>query len=192
MIDENMFSIYRKEVLKYLTPLNGDHLFDKILTADAFESNKIFLCYPALFADAFGLDIKSQPVKNISTAGYLYFYSLLKIDDLFDAASASIGARVMTFILKSHEESIKILTGYFNGRSAFWKAWDKLHHSYYSNIIFEKQIPDKEVLQDGVYDQLAVARNSIGLIALEAIMHLQTRPQKSNTTNWCRYITISQ
>lgn len=178
MIDEGKFLLLKQEVINYLTPLNTDMLFDNMLSENAFESNKMFLCYPALFADAYNIKFTTSEIKQITIAGYLYFYSLLKIDDLFDAASTKMGEKVMMFILKSHEEAIKILSTYFSIQSPFWQSWNSLHQTYYDNFANEIKIKSRKRIDEETYDQLAMNRNVIGLIALSAVYHLQHNHEK--------------
>ncbi len=186
MIDEDTFLLYRHEVEKYVAPLNSEGLFDSILNNDAFESNKIFLCYPYLFGTALDLPAKHPAIKSIAVAGYLYFYSLLKIDDLFDAASETMGAKVMMFILKSHEEAIKILSQYFNIECPFWQNWNRLHDTYYHNIVQEKKLRQQKAISKYKYDQIAIRRNAVGLVALEAVRHLK------KNTNDSRYLALTR
>jgi len=103
---------------------------------------------------------------------------MLKIDDLFDVASTRMGEKVMMFILKSHEEAIKILSTFFSIQSPFWQNWNSLHQTYYDNIAKENKIKSRKRIDEEMYNQIAMNRNAVGLIALTAVYHLQNNHGK--------------
>ena len=94
MLDSLLFKEIKEHILGYLRERNESGIFSEIMTDDAFVTNKVFVCYPALFADALKMDHRSNIVKQVAAAGYIYFYSLLKVDEALDDPGTANGVLV--------------------------------------------------------------------------------------------------
>jgi squalene-hopene/tetraprenyl-beta-curcumene cyclase len=173
MLDSLLFKEIKEYILGYLRERNESGVFSEIMTDDAFVTNKVFVCYPALFADALKMDNQSGLIKQITAAGYIYFYSLLKVDEALDDPGKNADKKSLIFIFRAHEETLKILCDIFNSNSVFWTQWNEKHNTYYSNSIAEAEaFKTKKRLSLMEYEKIAVSRNGLGLIALDCIYQL--------------------
>jgi hypothetical protein len=132
------------------------------------KDSEFYLFYPRLFSESFNIQ-DSQDLKLLCVAGYLYYQSIINLDQSFDSKAKSINLRNMFIISICQEESLKILGHLFSPNSDFWKCWGvrKIHH--YDGIEAEKL---RRVYKESDYYNLACNKSSFGKVAIDALHFL--------------------
>lgn len=129
------------------------------------KSPEFYEYYPKLFT-AFFPNIDSELVKELSSAGFLYYQSLLFLDAVIDDHDIT----KLTFSLAFQEEAIKKLTHIFGLDSIFWKTWNQRKKEYQQAISIEKGLSlQKSTVSFSKYKNLADLKAAFGKIAIDSM-----------------------
>jgi len=130
------------------------------------SSDQIYTQYPQLFGTAFN-NIEEQKIETLNTAGYLYYKSVLLLDELIDNEATSSKIEQLFLSNKLQEESIKLLTSVFGLDNTFWDLWSKRQQEYFRAIQLEKQLNSKSNFKK--YQQVADLKAAFGKVAIDCL-----------------------
>lgn len=99
------------------------------------KSPKFYQEYPLLFKLYFP-DLDEQTINKLSDIGYLYYHSILMLDELIDDKNI----RSLPKMLMLQERAIKGLAYMFDGESEFWTYWETRKSEYFEAAQAEKKI----------------------------------------------------
>jgi hypothetical protein len=183
------FEYYSKETLKLIENskyqlkefLISQHISDeiiKIILDDNFINNnpKYYLYYPYLFKEYFP-SVTKEYLNMLSVAGYLYFRATLLMDQTFDNKTKK--SEITDFIIVNvcQEESLKILSSFFDKRSEFWSIWQQRKSEYLRAYLIEKKMT--EINDFSEYENLADLKSTFGKIAIDCLYHLENNKNYS-------------
>ncbi|MBP6024461.1 prenyltransferase/squalene oxidase repeat-containing protein [Ferruginibacter sp.] len=167
---DSLFTLYVDYIRKYLFRYNKDKAFKEIMSNDAFDSNKFFVLYISLFADAYKVSPTEEKVKELTVASYLYFYSILKLDSFVDGNTEKASFKNLYFIIQAQEFANQILTKHFPLDSKFWNKWTFRNQCFFSNVQREITDPNLYVSTNyKKYTSVVKNRNILALIAKDVI-----------------------
>ena len=120
----------------YIDSLQIDKQSKFLLKDGTFIDNNFafYLCYPYLFSSAFKID--EEKVATLSIAGYLYYKSIIFMDELLDINNMSM--TLITKITICQEESIKLLSSFFPLLTPFWRNWNQRRLEYFNAYHIDK------------------------------------------------------
>ncbi len=150
--------VYNSEVL------NLEYIYEQ------FKKNpSIYLFYPYLFKDPFGLK-DSRDLEKLSIAGFLYYLSLLQSDYLIDNKEEKDGKFIKEKIFLIEAligQSIKILSELFDYNSDFWNFWNKRKKEYHESILHESESTYNNFEID-VYKKIAENKSAFAKVAIDS------------------------
>ena len=126
--------------------------------------------YPKLFHSYFH-EINNNEVDDLSKAGYLYYQSVLFLDDLIDDKDFSGLPKMMFY----QEETIKILSSIYEIESDFWKYWNKRKKEYFEAVKIEKKSQIENSTDFFVYKDLADKKSTFGKVAIDSLFLLSDK-----------------
>jgi len=129
-------------------------------------SDRLYTQYPQLFASAFN-NIEEQEIETLNAAGYLYYKSVLLLDELIDNDTTSSKIEQLFLSNKLQEESIKLLTSVFGLDNTFWDLWSKRQQEYFKAIQLEKQLSSQPNFKK--YQQVADLKAAFGKVAIDCL-----------------------
>lgn len=149
---------YPKEILQQVTD-------SKFIS----ENPDFYCCYPYLFEKYFEID-NPKNLQIVAAAGFLYYRSLLFIDDIFDSG-ISKGKFNLYFISNiCQEECIKLLCSIFSLHSKFWGKWDMRKIEYAKAYILERDLNSNKSYD--YFEVIADYKSAFGKIAIDALYNL--------------------
>jgi|SRR6218665_1641423 len=159
----------------YVKKLPIQQKFKEILIDKSFvDKNPIFyLQYPQLFCHAF--DIEKEQVEELAIAGFLFYRSVLFLDDVADNNSLDN----LPLALGCQEEAIKILALIFDKDSEFWHLWNRRKEEYFKAILTEKTLLNQSNVSQETYLQLADLKSTFGKSAIDAL-HILSHKKYTN------------
>lgn len=126
--------------------------------------------YPKLFHNYFH-EINDKEINDLSNAGYLYYQSVLFLDDLIDDKDFSGLPKMMFY----QEETIKILSSIYEIESDFWKYWNKRKKEYFEAVKIEKKSQIENSTDFFVYKDLADKKSTFGKVAIDSLFLLSDK-----------------
>lgn len=138
-----------------------------------------YLYYPYLYNSSYNYHNDSI-LKKLSIAGFLYYKSIIYIDDVFDNKEGKDTFNKFTISNICQEEAIKLLSDLFNIDSNFWKIWNKRKFEYFKAYELDKVSHNIQSYRD--YEILADYKSSFGKIAIDALYILTEERNKSDYT----------
>lgn len=149
---------------------------DKIVEKNFIQSNpKYYMIYPFFFNEYFKVD-NFKILQTISLSGFLYYKSLIFIDNIFDKSSGILSFDDYMIANICQEESIKLLTSVFEWDSIFWKYWNMRKKEY--ALAFEMERNPKNVDYNW-FKKLADFKSAFGKIAIDSL-HLISENENDN------------
>jgi hypothetical protein len=167
VLEKNSISIALKQLLKNSSSKN--ELADQIYTQ-----------YPELFVTAFN-NIEKNEIEKLNTAGFLYYKSVLLLDDLIDNKTSSSKADQLFLSNKLQEESIKLLTSVYGLDTTFWDLWSKRQQEYFKAIALEKKLAIKPNYKK--YQQVAALKAAFGKVAIDCLHVLSKNKDEEKYTD---------
>lgn len=124
--------------------------------------------------------VKTDLVK-ITSYGFLYYVSLLKIDSLIDKNSAIISKDILDSF-QFVEIAIKGLSSLYGSENVFWSNFDACKQQYYKGIMLENQLKntDFECTQD-FFEYLAECKSAFCyayIYALDSLKKVENIKEK--------------
>lgn len=149
----------------YSDSLQIDKESKRLLKDSFFIDNNFafYLCYPYLFASAFNVDEKK--VADLSIAGYLYYKSIIFMDELLDKNKISM--ELVTKITICQEEAIKLLSSIFPLSSQFWKNWNQRRIEYLNAFHVDKVLLNVKSFKE--FEVHAGNKSAFGKVAIDAL-----------------------
>lgn len=139
------------------------------------DNPSYYLYYPYLFNTAFNF-YDDDILKKLAIAGFLYYKSIIYIDDIFDNKKGDNVFHKYTISNICQEETIKLLSDIFNINSNFWKIWNKRKFEYFKAYQLDKVSHNIKSYND--YKVLADYKSSFGKIAIDSLYILSREKQK--------------
>lgn len=140
------------------------------------DNPSYYVYYPYLFSSIFEF-YDDNKLKKLSTAGFLYYKSIIYIDDIFDNKESKDAFYKFTISNICQEETIKLLSSLFQIDSDFWKIWNKRKSEYFKAYHLDKVSHNIKNFSD--YEKLADYKSSFGKIAIDSL-HLLTDKKQAN------------
>jgi len=166
----------------YINKLNIPESIRNILESEEFakENPSYYLEYPALFSQVF--DVEEQMVELLCVSGFLYYRSLISMDQLIDEGidtNSKSSSYIPLVISTCQEETIKILSHIFGIDSEFWKVWNERKSEFLYAMQLEKKMNQNSIpFEISLYYDLAEKKSSMGKIAIDSL-HLLSQQTKS-------------
>ena len=140
--------------------LSRDHVFHR-----EFD---IYPVYPHLFRPYFS-QIPIHQLRQLATAGYLYYLSLVSIDRLMDSQKQKFDPQNLAIIFFCQEECIKMLTHLFGAENeAFWKIWNLRKEEQQYGFYLEKKLNYNSTVKTEDYEKIAAAKSAVAKVAIDA------------------------
>ncbi|MDR0506832.1 MAG: hypothetical protein LBH32_08475 [Dysgonamonadaceae bacterium] len=131
------------------------------------KSPEYYRHYPRLFHKYFE-DIDKRIIDELSEAAYVYYKSVLLIDNIIDNKKIENIFQISTL----QEKTIKILTSIFGINADFWKYWDCRKQEFAEAVDIERKlIIQKEVAWED-YTSLADKKSAMGKMAIDSLYQL--------------------
>ncbi|XLS28966.1 hypothetical protein ACJD0Z_17435 [Flavobacteriaceae bacterium M23B6Z8] len=143
----------------------------EILNEEFIARNpEFYLYYPFLFNTLFDY-YNEELLTKIAIAGFLYYKSIIFLDDIFDNAKSQ--NKFYKYIIANicQEETIKILTDIFGSESEFWSLWN-LRKMEYAKA-FKIGSLDHEKFDYPTFETLTDYKCAFGKIGIDAL-HILT------------------
>lgn len=154
------------------------HIVDDICDQSFINDNpSYYLYYPYLFNSAFDF-YDDDKLKKLAIAGFLYYKSIIYIDDIFDNKKVSNIFHKYTISNICQEETIKLLSSLFNINSNFWKIWNKRKFEYFKAYQLGNESHNIKSYKN--YEILADYKSSFGKIAIDALFILSNEKYRDN------------
>ena len=145
-------------------------LAEKLKKTD--QSPSFYRQFPALFLPYFSINKKShKTIHDLSEAGYLYYLSLLQMDQLIDEGNL----RVVPLMINLQEQAVKSLTNLFGADSDFWIYWDSRKKDYFEAIKIERSLKEEKTVSIDSYKELADKKVAFSKIAVDALFIISGR-----------------
>jgi hypothetical protein len=158
----------------YVKLLPVDDTLKEYILEERFikENPSFYSYYPLLFERVFK---PIGDVKLLSIAGFLYYKSILTIDNVFD--KETFDSKLYFLANFCQEEAIKILTSLFSLDSVFWSFWNKRKKEYAYALHIDKTLKNANSAED--FERLAECKSAIGKVAIDAlhIMSIQVNDE---------------
>jgi hypothetical protein len=151
------------------------------LKSDSIEekvSDQLYTQYPQLFSLAFS-NVKKQEIEALNISGFLYYKSILLLDELIDSKTGS-KAEQLFLSNKLQEESIKLLTSVFGLDNTFWDLWSKRQQEYFKAVELEKQLALNPSYKK--YQQVADLKAAFGKVAIDCL-HILSKDKNQEKHN---------
>lgn len=152
------------DLSRYINALSIDENTKQvILNKEFIEKNpSIYLYYPYLYNEAFNV---IGNIKKLSIAGFLYYRSIIYLDDLLDNKKS--GVKSIIHISICQEESIKILSSLFPLESSFWSIWNKRRCEYLQAYKMDKAMQNSSSFRN--FEKLADYKSAFGKVAIDGL-----------------------
>lgn len=131
-----------------------------------------YLYYPYLFNNYFKIN-NEKTLNLISIAGFLYYKSIILIDDIFDNKNSSNKFQKYFVANICQEETVKILSSFFDKDSNFWDTWNTRKFEYAKAYKLDKTLKNLENYED--FEKLADYKSAFGKIAIDCLFHLSNK-----------------
>lgn len=155
--------------------LAEEHI-QEILNEDFISKNpEFYLYYPFLFNTLFNY-YDEDTLTQISIAGFLYYKSIIFLDDIFDNTKSK--NKFYKYIIANicQEETIKILTGVFGVESEFWTLWNRRKIEYAK--AFKIGSSDFKKFDYPTFEMLADYKCAFGKIGIDALYILTDKQHR--------------
>jgi len=148
----------------YINNLNlNEETKNQILDENFIQGNpSYYINYPSLFCDVFSA---KGEIKLLHIAGFLYYKSIIYLDELFDNVKSKTNRIILINICQ--EECIKILSSFFDLKSVFWKIWNQRRQEYLSAYKIDKITQNITSFHD--FEKLADYKSAFGKIAIDTL-----------------------
>jgi|TARA_E500000318_G_scaffold46428_1_gene43766 hypothetical protein len=169
--NDNLFKESHENIQRYLDGLGyPKEVIENICFQKFIQNNPdYYLYYPYLFDSAFDFSDK-KVLEMLSIAGFLYYRSIILMDDIFDNKEETSNFNDFLTINICQEETIKILCTFFEKDSLFWHIWGKRKLEYLKAYRLDKQ--SHNIFSFGEYEVLCDYKSSFGKIAIDALFVL--------------------
>ena len=180
--DDNLFKEAIENVQIYLNGLGyPKEVIDNICYQKFIRNNPdYYLYYPYLFNSAFDFSDK-EVLDMLSIAGFLYYRSIILMDDIFDNKKETSNFNVFLTINICQEETVKILSTFFETDSEFWDIWGKRKFEYVKAYKLDKQ--SHNISSFAEYEVLCDYKSSFGKIAIDALFVLTGKHYRNEYQN---------
>lgn len=133
------------------------------------KSPVFYQYYPRLFR-AYFPEVEQTLIRRLSDTGYIYYHSLLLLDDLIDDKKVSSLAKMILL----QEEAIKSLSFIYGKDSEFWFYWEKRKKEYFDAVKIEKGLHYQNANWE-MYADLADKKSAFGKIAIDCLFVLSDK-----------------
>lgn len=159
---------YLKEYIHYINSLHVNDSFKEVLAdTGLIHGNPLYyLYYPCLFSTCFA--VSQSQLDKLCIAGYLYYQSVIFLDEVIDDNKKDN----IALVLICQEESIKILTSIFGLESNYWKLWNNRRSEYFKAIQIEKKLFNNPNTTFHEYVKLADYKAAFGKAAVDSVFIL--------------------
>jgi hypothetical protein len=134
-----------------------------------------YLYYPYLFKQYFDVT-DNQSLDLLSIAGYLYYRSVIIIDEIFDNDKSSNKFGKYIVANTCQEEAVKILSEFFDVDSDFWNTWNYRKIEYAQAYKLDKSLQKIHSYEE--YETLADCKSAFGKIAIDCLFHISGKKSK--------------
>jgi hypothetical protein len=167
-----MFDFYLKQFQQYVKFLKiSKNIENEILNIRFITRNPPFyLYYPNLFSGMLNV-LDQNKINRLSIAGYFYYQSTLIMDTIIDEKNT----QKYPVALVCQEETIKILTSIYGIESNFWNFWNARKNEFFSAILLQENLKNKEFVDFLEYETLADYKSAFGKIAIDSIFSLTNK-----------------
>ena len=157
---------------------NKKEIIDK-LNISILKSDELYLKYPQLFSGSYP-EIDEVQIETLNIAGFLYYKSVLLLDELIDNKTATSKAEQIFLSNKLQEESIKLLTSVFGLDNIFWDLWGIRQKEYFKAIHLEKQLSLNPNYKK--YQNVADLKSAFGKVAIDCL-HILSKDKNQEKYN---------
>lgn len=148
-------------------------VISEILDENFILSNpQYYLYYPYLFNNYFGIR-DTKTLNLISISGFLYYKSIILIDDVFDNKNSNNKFQKYFIANICQEETVKILSSFFDKDSSFWNTWNTRKFEYAKAYKLDKTL--KNIKTYAEFEDLADYKSAFGKIAIDCLYHLSNK-----------------
>ncbi|NQX82312.1 MAG: hypothetical protein HRT66_10010 [Flavobacteriaceae bacterium] len=152
-------------------------IIDEILDKEFISSNpSYYLYYPYLFNEYFDIHDK-KTLDLISISGFLYYKSVILIDDIFDNKDSKNNFNKFFIANICQEETVKIISSFFKIDSSFWDTWNIRKFEYAKAYKMDKTM--KNIKSYDEFEKLADYKSAFGKIGIDCLFHLSTNKDKA-------------
>ena len=140
--------------------------FIKNRSSKEIMADELYENYPQLFFSFFK-NVTQEQVNTLNVAGYLYYKSVLILDQLIDNKTTKLKSDHLFLSNKLQEEAIKLLTSVFDLDNNFWDLWSKRQQEYFKAMQLEKEldlIPNYKK-----YQHVADLKAAFGKVAIDCL-----------------------
>lgn len=164
---DSAIQLYRKRYLAYVKQASMNNGVKEILqNAEKTERDfPFYICYPRLFSDSFLVE-DTDELSLLCIAGYLYYNSLISLDQAFDSTKKSISVDSFLIASTCQEEGIKLLGHLFHPNSLFWRHWQRHKSEYFAAIETERRHKISNSIE---YYKLADYKSAFGKVAIDSL-----------------------
>ncbi len=153
------------------------YIFLDIINEDFINCNpSYYLYYPYLYSDYFNFKDK-KALNFLSIAGFLYYKSIILSDEIFDNITNKKDFKKYYLSCIYQEESIKILSSFFDKDSHFWKIWNLRKLEYIQAYQIDKGQSKLSGFRE--FEQLADYKSAFGKIAIDILYYLSLVKNKN-------------
>jgi hypothetical protein len=135
-------------------------VISEILDENFILSNpQYYLYYPYLFNNYFGIK-DTKTLNLISISGFLYYKSIILIDDIFDNKNSNNKFQNYFIANICQEETVKILSYFFYKDSSFWNTWNTRKFEYAKAYKLDKTLKNIKTYDE--FEDLADYKSAFG------------------------------
>lgn len=167
-ISKSLIPYFKRKLKAYVNNLPLDKEAQYYLADEDFIDNNpgYYTYYPYLFSEEMH---NSEEIDLLAIAGFLYYKSIIILDDLFD--KDRVKNKMVLMAILCQEESIKILSKLFDLNSEFWNYWNKRKSEYKFALKQDKEL--KEIRSMKIFEQQAGFKSAFGKVAIDALFVLK-------------------
>lgn len=117
-------------------------------------------------------ELKDSIIQKLSIAGYIYFRTVLLMDQLMDGKNQDQQFTISRLILclAYHEKAIKELSDMFSSENDFWNDFEKIKKGYIQANLFEKELSQTKVpLTKEQVRKLSAGKSNLCIAAVSAL-----------------------
>lgn len=166
-IRHSLIPAFKKGLRSYINSLPLDNRIKAYIADETFidQNRGYYTHYPYLFVNE---EKDTIDLKELTLAGFLYYKSVIILDDIFDKNNVNTQSFLIASICQ--EESIKILTSLFGLKSQFWSFWNQRKNEYSIALKQDKELTDNTSLKQ--FEIQADNKSAFGKVAIDALMLL--------------------